>query len=153
MRMKANKVTDEQLTKWTGLFEQEPFFTAAGVYFGFPECCIETFIDEKQHDVSEIYPKLDSTGTGYMPCLCCAKEVHENWMGFQEKINANCFATLKFPNDTDELELNEFFIDFTLMLGFEPREIAEQLGFCEDIIDIIDQREGKKKQYKRMKVK
>lgn len=148
-----NKITFEQIEKWVLMYEEEPFFTVAGVYFGFPDCCIESFIDDKQHEAYESYPKLESTGTGYMPCMCCAKEVHENWPAFQEKINANRMATLKFPNETDDREINEFFIDFTLMLGYSPREVAEDLEFCEEILDILDEREGKRKQYKRMQVK
>lgn len=151
--MKANRITPAKIEKWTQMYEAEPFYTAAGVYFGFPDCCIETFIDDKQHAVLEVFPKLESIGTGYMPCMCCAKEVHENWPNFQEKINKNRIATLKFPNDTNDRELNEFFIDFSLMLGYNPREVVEDLTFREEILDILDEREEKINQYKRIKVK
>lgn len=46
-----------------------------GLYFGYNPCCIQWFISYAAYP--EKFPKIDGPwiGTGFLPCLCCAKRV------------------------------------------------------------------------------
>lgn len=49
------------------------YFWIAGVYFGYPDCCIEAF-HERMPALrrGEELPIMPLDGTGYVPCLLCA---------------------------------------------------------------------------------
>ena len=45
------------------------YFRKLGDYLGYPECCVEYFIETyERHPLIGNHPLI---GTGFMPCLCC----------------------------------------------------------------------------------
>ena len=139
-----NELDLKNIEKLKHLYEKESFLTALGVYFGFPDCCIETFIDRRQFEAKEFFADLPSTGTGYMPCLCCAKEVHNDWGKFQDKINQNRICPKPFPNEPSMKSVNLFIFEFTILLGFDPYTEALDLARPDDILKLLPKKTVKK---------
>lgn len=69
-------------------------WTSAGVWFGFPKCCIEAF-DQLKHlcKDTENWPLI---GTGFVPCEKCATT--KTTEALLEEIEANRFCPTPFPN-------------------------------------------------------
>ncbi len=68
------------------------YFRKLGDYLGYPECCVEYFIETyERHPLIGNHPLI---GTGFMPCLCCGdKSAEEMTM----TINRNRKWGEKFP--------------------------------------------------------
>ncbi|MDO8418082.1 MAG: hypothetical protein Q7S87_17945 [Agitococcus sp.] len=77
-------------------------FTALGQYFGFPPCCVAEFLATNCQSTKVAYPRGIWWGTGYVPCLCCAKTIEAQ--GFdqfiQDVIEPARECALLFPDDT-----------------------------------------------------
>lgn len=119
-------IINEQLKE---MFYKQPFFTAAGIYYGFPICCINSFIENEQFETFKKYPKHPFMGTGFVPCLDCAKESENNHLSFYEKISKNrfCPSSLFSKTDSDNNLLNQFFIDFICHLKESPIDIISEI--------------------------
>lgn len=75
----------------------EESWTIRGRYYGFPECCIESFLTLSH--VSGPDRKLD--GTGYVPCLKCNEKSEEELI---QIINSNRRSPRPFPEDNWDLD-------------------------------------------------
>lgn len=63
-----------------------------GCYFGFSECCVDSFSTLKHVGG----PPRKLTGTGYIPCLKCNEKSEAELV---ETINSNRLARLEFPQE------------------------------------------------------
>lgn len=73
-------------------------WTIRGRYYGFPECCIQSFLTLSH--VGGPDRKLD--GTGYIPCLDCNEKSEEELIA---QITANRKSRLPFPKtEKDKIE-------------------------------------------------
>lgn len=52
--------------------EQEKSWRRRGKYYGYPECCIESFVTERDEDRE----KRKHYYTGFIPCLTCNRNIH-----------------------------------------------------------------------------
>lgn len=56
------------------------FYKAAGIFFGYPDCCSTWFVKRNEGEVpfklTPIQVKID-TGYGFLPCPECAKKVYK----------------------------------------------------------------------------
>jgi hypothetical protein len=73
-----------------------------GKYFGYPNCCIESFLKEKKINKKQL--KV-SNGTGFIPCSECVKKITRETLG--TLIN-NRICPTAFP-EVDEKHFDEFF--------------------------------------------
>lgn len=144
--MNAQLSSDDSYLK--DLFMEQPFFLAAGVFYGFPICCISDFVQMKQFAVFEKHPDLPSNGTGYVPCMECATKVMQNWDGMIKKISQQRICSVPFPGDHNDGELDLFFIHFCRTLGFNPAEVAEGLSFNKNIKKLLRQEKKELKEKK-----
>lgn len=62
--------------------DQIKHWIASGIYFGYPTCCIKSFVELKHLD-KEWTNKFE--GTGYVPCEACA--AHLTMLEMQAHIN------------------------------------------------------------------
>lgn len=79
-------------------------FDIFGKYFGFPECCIQEFINRTESLGDEPFPLR---GTGFVPCQCCRKKTEDELVKI---INANRYCPAPFPYGEDASNL--FLYDF-----------------------------------------
>ncbi len=133
------------------LYDDQPGFLSSGLYFGFPICCIDAFCSGETQTVIKNHPLLESSGTGFVPCLECAKEVAKDWPNFlAEKILKNRICQGAWPdgdNAKDKTEFFKFFIELTRALGYDPKEEAQALHpkFEKQVLKILKQEEKDKK--------
>lgn len=109
------------------LFVQEPYYVAAGLFFGFPECCIDGFLnDNYNHQTKVAHPEGPYRGTGFVPCIACANmiEKRNNWNQFQKKINNNRKSHCVFPIEQNYNAIDRFFYALSKNLDIEPVELA-----------------------------
>lgn len=108
------------------LFLKEPYYTVAGLMYGFSECCIEGFVENFNKDTKKHFSDGPYMGTGLIPCLCCAKSIKENnnWSEYQDKINKNRKIKTKFPEGHDFNELYRYFYKISILLELNPLEIS-----------------------------
>lgn len=142
------------------LYEEAPGYLVHGIYFGFPLCCIEAFCTGETQKVIKKYPKLPSSGTGFVPCLKCAKKVKLDWESYLKKeIIENRFCPAKFPSDEDVNEKHgnlKFFIKLTRFLGYDPKEECANLheDYEKTILKLLKKEEKEIKQAdKKIKLK
>lgn len=125
-------------SKMKALFFQAPFFVAAGLFYGFPECCVEGFATSYNMEVREKYPNLASKGSGYIPCACCAPEVQKDWEGFKQNvIMKNRHSDLPFPADYNNKALDRFFHKLAMHLGEDSLLLAQDLRTNDELIKTI----------------
>ena len=74
---------------YTGKGDAHTYWRNTGRLFGFPECCIESFLND---DLPEWSP---FDGTGYRPCKSC---VNKNLRVVVEGINSRRTFPKPFPN-------------------------------------------------------
>ena len=77
---------------YTGKGNPLTYWYNTGVHFGFPECCIEAFLEE-DYD----FPPTSFDGTGYRPCKLCSEKEPEELIKY---INANRKHPKPFPDDS-----------------------------------------------------
>lgn len=136
-----DKISDKRKNKLLELFEESPFWTSYGVFYGFPDCCIEGFVKDTNAATKKHYESLPSHGSGYVPCICCAPKVQENWSNFKEHvINKNRISSLAFPNDHNSKEGERFFYKFSSFFYYDPIEMAK-LCDVEEIIPTLREEE------------
>ena len=72
-----------------------------GEHFGFPECCINGFINKEYELNSSLYKELMSKtaidGTGYMPCVKHLKLLADKVITMDEVLNKR-ICKYSFPN-------------------------------------------------------
>ena len=78
----------------SGTFTRTESWTLWGRYFGFPECCVKSFLTMEH--VGGLDRKL--WGTGYIPCLKCNEKSEDELV---ETINSTRKSRLPFPNEED----------------------------------------------------
>lgn len=66
-----------------------------GLYYGYPKCCIESFIRDKNSMGWLFRGERQLTGTGYIPCAECNARYTPNEM--VKRINANRGCPKRFP--------------------------------------------------------
>lgn len=95
----------------TATFENNPWWTFMGKYFGFPNCCIQSFCESGERADSPF------DGTGYVPCMCCNKKLNNDSViqEFKDYINASRYHDKPFGMD-DYIEDNPDF--FSIMENF-----------------------------------
>ena len=67
------------------------YWENTGVHFGFPECCIKSFLDQDY-----VFENVKFLGTGYRPCNDCNTKPYEELVNY---INTNRKHPTPFPND------------------------------------------------------
>lgn len=102
-------------------FNKEPWWTFMGKYFGFPECCIDSFCN------TEIRENSLFNGTGYVPCPCCNKKIHDgnSKKEFIHQINKNRLHNFEFgmrDNTDDNPHFFQILEDFYLDNNVFPYE-------------------------------
>jgi len=77
-------------------------FRVMGLYFGYPKCCIEWFVDRHEKATSRHDLKLPESQTGYnngfLPCPECAKKVVP---GTEHELIKNRYCSHLFPEEGD----------------------------------------------------
>ena len=83
------------------LTEQQWHWYYWGKYLGYPQCCIDFFVQNAGKDwwMNKIYPKgFKFKGSGYIPCKSCNKLPEEQII---KRINYRRKASVPFPQDID----------------------------------------------------
>jgi len=80
------------MRNYTGKGDPLTYWYNTGVHFGFPECCIQAFLDEAYE-----FPRTPFDGTGYKPCKSCADRCPEELV---MSINRNRKHPKSFPDDS-----------------------------------------------------
>ena len=81
------------------LYTRDESWTLWGRYFGFPECCVKSFLT-MEHVGG---PDRKLWGTGYVPCLICNEKSEDELV---ETINSTRKSKLPFP-DMEVFEVEE----------------------------------------------
>lgn len=124
--MKKHEFKDKKhIDEVRQVFLLDPYFAATGLFFGFPECCIEGFITDYNEKTKVHYPEAPFIGTGFVPCICCAESATHNWPEFKAKIEKNRISTLPFPEDNNDAQRYRFFYQLTDKLGYDPKLLRE----------------------------
>lgn len=84
--------------------EYKQYWSKAGRYFGYPECCIEWFINRIGYDVNEEQEAI-SNGNGFIACPACAKKVVTKEINFTDLIK-NRIHPEPYPYDDIKTFLN-----------------------------------------------
>jgi hypothetical protein len=94
------------------IFKDVPFWASAGVYFGFPICCIQRFCQGHGSSIYNKFPDHKMIGTGYVPCpLCLDISNHKDFIKLIQKHRHCKFA---FPDEGDDNEgCDRFFIELS----------------------------------------
>lgn len=137
--------TLEQTAQIKALYEEQSFLTAAGIFYGFPLCCVRGFVDGSQLEVSNEYAGAPYLGTGFMACRCCAPQTQKDWVGFQAKINEARYCSTPFPEEGEEEEIYHFYIDLIEFLGDSPKEKISQLSRPKEIMRLWKARQKAEK--------
>lgn len=70
----------------------------AGIYFGYPKCCINSYISHHYNEKSFTYIQVCvSSGTGFIPCLRHAEYLHNRNIDIDTIIGKR-ECPLSFPN-------------------------------------------------------
>lgn len=70
----------------------------SGTFFGYPLCCIKSFINTMGQETKREHPKHPAIGTGFMPCLKCAAESESDFPAWvQRVIEPQRMAPTAFP--------------------------------------------------------
>lgn len=78
---------------------RKSWFVATGVYYGFPLCCAIAMETNFCFDTKDAYPDGPWVGSGFVPCLACAKKAVENFSRFVEQnIKPNRVCKSPFPD-------------------------------------------------------
>lgn len=124
--------------KFIELYKSSNFWAAAGTYYGFPSCCVENFCNSFAAQIYEKHPNHPMNGTGYVPCETCV-EPSKNYSFFSELINQNRFSSAKFPDDSNEKELDMFYAQIVLRLEKNPIDVLKRHAHLSYMInDIAD---------------
>jgi uncharacterized protein YegP (UPF0339 family) len=135
---KLDNMFSKHKNKIKEIFLTQPGFAASGLFYGFPICCVESFVNFKQLEVFEKYPNIPSSGTGFVPCICCAKNIHTLWPETLNIIAQNRFCTNTFPEqESNKDEADNFFIMLSRFLGLNPKEMAETLSYNKNILKLL----------------
>lgn len=69
-----------------------------GIYYGYPECCINSFLQNLIHRKSPGKLRIKAGNkTGFIPCLCHAKKINSRKITIQSIIK-NRIAKNPFPS-------------------------------------------------------
>ena len=77
------------MINYVGKDDPYVYWTNTGKHFGFPDCCIQAFLDEDLPDVTPF------DGTGYRSCRECSKLDKQVLI---DQINSNRKHPDEFPN-------------------------------------------------------
>lgn len=79
---------------------------ALGVWYGFPTCCADAFSSNCCWETKEVFPQGPWTGTGFIPCLTCARLIGLNQLNFerfvQQRIAPKRIDPSPFPVESDK---------------------------------------------------
>lgn len=67
-------------------------FTQKGEYFGYPPCCIKSFV-EQYNNIKHVIPVsyISNNNTGFLPCFTCATRILSGEIGLKDLItNREC---------------------------------------------------------------
>lgn len=98
------------------LTEQQWYWYYWGKYLGYPNCCIDFFVQNAGKDwwMNKIYPKgFKFKGSGYIPCKSCNKLPEEQII---KRINYRRKASVPFPQEID-FEIEEAKMEEMLFKG------------------------------------
>lgn len=73
-------------------------FTGLGLYFGYPQCCIDEFVKGFIAGTGFKRKKRKLNGTGYVPCAACNKKSEKQLL---KTIATNRKHAEPFPNQDD----------------------------------------------------
>jgi hypothetical protein len=59
---------------------------ACGIYYGYPECCVEQFSKDACNETVELYPEAPWIGTGFIPCPACAQKIGPDFSRFVDEV-------------------------------------------------------------------
>jgi hypothetical protein len=93
--------------------DQANHFIVMGTYYGYPVCCIKSFVTNGSWATRCQFPRAPWNGTGFIPCLDCARHKARNFNRFvNEVILKNRISATPFPDDDFESPLKNQFYDF-----------------------------------------
>jgi hypothetical protein len=76
----------------------EQAHAALATFLGYPQCCIDAFNRDENHDTIAAFPNGPWIGSGFIPCLQCASKAALNFGRFvDEKITPNRKCPAPFP--------------------------------------------------------
>mgnify|MGYP003655461946 CR=1 FL=1 len=81
---------------YTGKGNANTYWTNTGKHFGFPDCCIQAFLDDNLPEVTPF------DGTGYKPCKSCIKLDQKVLVDY---INTKRIHPDPFPNSDTFVEV------------------------------------------------
>ena len=55
-----------------------------GEFYGYPQCCILVFLKNCCAATKHYYPEGPWDGTGFVPCMCCAKQAVDDFPAWVE---------------------------------------------------------------------
>lgn len=76
-----------------------------GKYFGYPQCCIDWFVDYRMIEYSRLTPAQDEIhgNQGFIPCPTCAEDLKRLEKPITDLIKVRICPVL-YPNQTPEYE-------------------------------------------------
>lgn len=146
--------SEQELLNLSVLFERDPQYTLYGIYFGFPNCCIESFIHHP--GVQAWYKEGPHTGTGYIPCMHCMEKANTQWQEQEHIISARRIAHQPFPEDRFNLrnwDVEVFFIEFCNMLGYDAEVEAKKMHNETRILKVLSDATRYQATFKRIRSK
>ena len=146
--------SEQELLNLSILFERDPQYTIYGTYFGFPNCCIESFI--RCPGVHQWYKEGKHTGTGYIPCMHCMEKANTQWDEHHALIQSRRISSKPFPEDRShhrQWEIEVFFIEFCSMIGVNADEEAKKMHNETRILKVLSDPERHQATFKRIRQK
>jgi len=85
-----------------------------GVIYGYPTCCIASFINDAYGANRPFWADRSKAGkhTGFVPCICCAAKVNSGEMTLDELIQYR-LDPKTFPDEASDKVLDEVLEDIT----------------------------------------
>lgn len=96
-------------------------WSIAGRYFGYPECCIQSFTELNHLKDPEQRQFKAANSTGFVPCSCCAEKVLSGECQLKDLITAGRKAERKFPRDTKR---DSQVIDHLIQLEYLKEDVS-----------------------------
>lgn len=81
--------------------DDEEYYTKQGEYFGYPKCCIKSFIKTEgavKNPQGKEASKLNGKNTGFIPCKYHAKKILSGEITLESLIATSRKEKLVFPN-------------------------------------------------------